>query len=170
VVAKNDNAHRALAAELEYHGITREYHALVRGGFSEASGTVDAPIGRHPIDRKRMAVLPATDHTAKHAVTHYEVLADFGGISYLKLELETGRTHQIRVHMAYKGHALLGDEVYSTTKIRFEKLHAPLFSGQMLHARRLSFTHPTTGERMNFECELPDNFKRALALLESGVN
>lgn len=165
VVAKNDTAHKALAEELEYHGIEREYHALVRGGFKCDTGTVDAPIGRHPVDRKRMAVLTSADAHAKRAVTHYEVMERYGELSYVKCRLETGRTHQIRVHMSYIGHALLGDEVYGGTKTRFEKLHPSLFDGQVLHAKRLSFTHPKTRERMTFECELPDNFKKLLDIL-----
>ena len=166
VVAKNDAAHLALSEELERHGIVREYHALVRGGFKCDTGTVDAPIGRHPVDRKKMAVLLAPDAHAKPAVTHYEVLRRFGDISYVKCVLETGRTHQIRVHMAYIGHQLLGDEVYATGKTRFEKLHAPLFDGQALHAKRLTLTHPKTRERMSFECDLPQNFKKILEILE----
>ncbi len=169
VVAKNDTAHRALAEELEVHNIEREYHALVRGGFKVDTGRVDAPIGRHPVDRKRMAVIKDGGAHAKEAVTNYEVISRFGDISYVKCLLETGRTHQIRVHMSYIGHPLLGDEVYSSTKTRFEKLHAPLFNGQMLHAKRLSLTHPKTGERMSFECELPDNFKRALDILNESA-
>lgn len=169
VVAKNDTAHRALAEELEFHGIEREYHALVRGGFKVDTGRVDAPIGRHPVDRKRMAVLKGEDAHAKEAVTKYEVISRFGDISYVKCLLETGRTHQIRVHMSYIGHALLGDEVYSTTKTRFEKLHAPLFDGQILHAKRLTLTHPVTKERMSFESELPDNFKRLLQILNDNI-
>ena len=165
VVAKNDAAHRALSEELGYHGIEREYHALVRGGFKEPSGTVDLPIGRHPIDRKKMAVLK-NNPSAREAVTHYEVIESYGQISYLRLRLETGRTHQIRVHMSYLGHALLGDEVYSGSKILFEKQHAPLFDGQILHAKRLTLTHPTTCERMTFECELPDNFKKLIEILQ----
>ena len=165
VVAKNDAAHRALSEELGYHGIEREYHALVRGGFKEASGTVDLPIGRHPADRKRMAVIKSGDN-AKDAVTHYEVIRSYGQVTYLRLKLETGRTHQIRVHMSHLGHALLGDEVYANTKTLFEKQHAPLFDGQILHAKRLTLTHPRTGERMAFECELPDNFKKLIEILE----
>ena len=165
VVAKNDFAHTALSEELKYHGIEREYHALVKGGFGEDTGTVDLPIGRHPIDRKKMAVLKNSE-SAREAVTHYEVLARYGNISYLKLMLETGRTHQIRVHMSYTGHPLLGDEVYGQSKIPFEKRHAPLLNGQALHAKRLSLTHPRTNERMTFECELPENFKELLEILE----
>ena len=104
--------------------------------------------------------------SSKPAVTHYKVNKSYGDISYLSLILETGRTHQIRVHMSYIGHALLGDEVYAKTKTRFEKLHAPLFNGQALHAKKLTLTHPRTKERMSFECELPDNFKKMLELLE----
>ena len=165
VVAKNDFAHTALSEELKYHGIEREYHALVKGGFGEDTGTIDLPIGRHPIDRKKMAVLKNSE-SAREAVTHYEVLARYGNISHLKLMLETGRTHQIRVHMSYTGHPLLGDEVYGQSKIPFEKRHAPLLNGQALHAKRLSLTHPRTGERMTFECELPENFKELLEILE----
>ena len=165
VVAKNDFAHAALSEELKYHGIEREYHALVKGGFSDDRGTVDLPIGRHPVDRKKMAVLKNSE-SAREAVTHYEVLARYGNISYLKLLLETGRTHQIRVHMSYTGHPLLGDEVYGQSKIPFEKRHAPLLNGQALHAKRLSLTHPRTKERMTFECELPENFKKLIEVLE----
>lgn len=165
VVAKNDAAHASLAEQLAYHGITREYHAIARGGFKAENGTVNMPIGRHPIDRKKMAVLPITSPGAKEAITHYEVLELFQSASYLRLFLETGRTHQIRVHMAHLGHALLGDEVYATNKIRFEKLHAPLFDGQMLHAKALTLKHPTTNETMHFECDLPKNFVLALELL-----
>ena len=165
VVAKNDNTHKALAAELEHHGIEREYHALVKGGFKCDTGTVDAPIGRHPVDRKRMAVLLSPDSHSKPATTHYEVLERYGDVSYVRCLLETGRTHQIRVHMSYIGHPLLGDEVYGAGKIRFEKLHAQLLDGQILHAKRLTLTHPTTGERMSFECELPSNFKKLLSIL-----
>ncbi len=165
VVAKNDAAHKNLSEQLEHHGVVREYHAIVRGGFKCDTGTVNAPIGRHPVDRKRMAVLSFPDAHAKDAVTHYEVLERYSEASYLKLYLETGRTHQIRVHMAHLGHALLGDEVYATAKTRFEKLHPTIFDGQMLHAKRLRFIHPRTAEVLELECELPDNFKKALRLL-----
>ena len=170
VVAKNDEAHIKLSQDLEKHDIVREYHALVRGGFSEACGTVDAPIGRHPVDRKKMAVITDGKGNAKPAVTHYYVNKSYGDISYLTLILETGRTHQIRVHMSYKGHALLGDEVYCKTKTRFEKQHAHLFEGQALHAKRLTLTHPRTDKRMTFEAELPENFKRMLEILENENN
>ena len=163
VVAKCDKAHAALSEELKYHGITREYRALCIGGFKTDEGVVDYPIGRHPKDRKKMAVIK--DGTGREAVTHYKVLERFGGISYLALELETGRTHQIRVHMSYTGHPLLGDEVYRPTKTRFEERHPKLFDGQALHAIRLTLTHPETGERMTFESKLPENFTKALELL-----
>lgn len=160
VAAKNDAAHIFLSEQLKSHGISREYHALVTGGFSSDSGTVDLPIGRHPTDRKRMAVVDG----GRDAVTHYTVLERFGGISYLRLLLETGRTHQIRVHMSHTGHPLLGDTVYGGGKTRFEKLHAPLLCGQTLHAKRLTLTHPG-GERMTFECPLPGYFEKLLSIL-----
>ena len=165
VVAKCDEAHNALSEEMKHHGIVREYRALVTGGFKDDNGTVNYPIGRHPVDRKKMAVILDGNHTAREAITHYTVLERFGGISYLALQLETGRTHQIRVHMSYTGHALLGDEVYSKNKTQFEKKHPQLFSGQALHAKRLTLTHPKSGERMTFECDLPCEFKKALELL-----
>ena len=167
VCAKNDKAHRALSEELEHHGITREYHALVNGGFREDSGTVDLPIGRHPVDRKRMAVLTAPGAHAKHAITHYEVLARYGSVSYLKLKLETGRTHQIRVHMSHLGHPLLGDDIYGGGRTRFEKLHSAYLSGQALHAKALELTHPSTNDRMRFETDLPNDFQKILEILDS---
>ena len=170
VVAKCDEAHNALSEEMKHHGIVREYRALVTGGFKDDNGTVNYPIGRHPVDRKKMAVILSGDHTAREAITHYRVLERFGGISYLALELETGRTHQIRVHMSYTGHALLGDEVYAKNKTQFEKKHPQLFSGQALHAKRLTLTHPKTGERMTFECALPPEFEKALELLRKEQN
>lgn len=169
VVAKNDEAHTSLSEELKYHGIEREYRALVTGGFREDEGTINYPIGRHPVDRKKMAVLLG-DENAREAITHYEVLERFGNISYLALRLETGRTHQIRVHMSYTGHALLGDEVYQKTKTQFEKKHPSLFCGQALHAIRLTLTHPKTRERMQFECDLPSEFERALKILRDEMN
>ena len=167
VVAKNDFAHNALAEELKYHGIVREYHALVKGRMKEPAGVVDAYIGRHPIDRKKMAVLPPNAQGARDAITYYEVIREYSGISYLKLSLKTGRTHQIRVHMSYLGHALIGDEVYSGANTPFEKEHKKYISGQALHAKRLTLTHPRTKERMTFECELDNNFKQLLHILEN---
>lgn len=165
VVAKNDAAHRALAAQLEGHHIVREYYALVRGGFAEDRGSVHAPIGRHPTDRKKMAVLRPGEGTARDAITHWEVMERFGQVTLLRLILETGRTHQIRVHMRYIGHPLLGDPVYGAGDTVFERQHPDLFDGQMLHAKTLTFRHPTSGEKMHFTCELPPNFLRALHLL-----
>ncbi len=167
VVAKNDKAHAALAAQLSGHHIEREYHALVTGHLNEQDGTVDAPIGRHPVDRKKMAVISDGIHASRPAITHYHVLEEEKGASYVRLLLETGRTHQIRVHMAYLGHPLLGDTTYGGGKTPFEKRHASLLDGQMLHAKRLSFTHPTTGEPVSFTCPLPDNFEKMLALLRA---
>ena len=166
-VAKNDAAHRALAAQLEDHSMHRVYHALVNGGFREDEGTVDLPIGRHPKDRKKMAVLREGQGNARRAVTHYRVLARFGAITYLALRLETGRTHQIRVHMAAKGHPRLGDIVYGGGNTAFEKKHAALLSGQCLHAKELTFVHPRTGEKMTVTSELPPDFVRLLAILEN---
>lgn len=165
-VAKNDAAHRSLAAQLEDHSMHRVYHALVNGGFREDEGTVDLPIGRHPKDRKKMAVLREGQGNARRAVTHYKVLSRFGSVTYLSLRLETGRTHQIRVHMAAKGHPLLGDTVYGGGNTPFEKKHASLFSGQCLHAKELTFVHPRTGERMTVVSELPPDFVRLLSILE----
>ena len=164
VVAKNDEAHRKLAAALEGHHITREYHALVQGGFSQDEGTVDFPIGRHPVDRKRMAVI-RDGHTSRPAITHYTVKERFGDVTYLILRLETGRTHQIRVHLSALGHPLLGDAVYGGGKTAFERRHADLFDGQCLHAARLTFKHPRTGEEMTFSCPLPPDFEKLLAIL-----
>ena len=166
VVAKNDRTHRALAAQLQGHHIEREYHALVHGGFRTPCGTVDAPIGRHPTDRKRMAVLRNDPH-ARAAVTHYEVLESFGPISYLKLNLQTGRTHQIRVHMSSIGHPLLGDTVYGGGGTLFERKHEAYLKGQALFARKLSFTHPTTGEAVSFSCELDEDMKKLLEILRA---
>ncbi len=165
VVAKNDLAHTALAGELEHHGIVREYRALVKGGFKNAEGTVNLPIGRHPVDRKRMAVIK-DGASAKQAITHYRVLASNNGISYLSVQLETGRTHQIRVHMSYLGHALLGDTVYCSTVSQLEKKHSKYLNGQTLHALKLTLTHPRTKERMTFTSELPPDFKQLLKILE----
>ncbi len=166
VVAKNDSAHRALASQLEDHSLYREYHALVKGGMKNDEGTVSLPIGRHPTNRKKMAVIRDGLHSAKEAVTHYRTVKRYGAVSYLVLRLETGRTHQIRVHMAALGHALLGDEVYGGAPTPFEKKHARLLCGQALHAKKISFVHPETGERVSFECPLPKEFSALLDILE----
>ena len=165
VVAKNDFTHIALSKQLETHLVRREYHALVQGGFHEVKGTVRAPIGRHPVDRKKMAVIRDGSHTAKEAVTHYEVLEDLGRFSYLKLNLETGRTHQIRVHMASLGHPLVGDTTYGGGNTPFERSHKSLLHGQALHAHRLTFIHPRTQQEMSFSCPFPDSFARLLDAL-----
>lgn len=164
VVAKNDAAHRALAAQLETHTVRRVYHAIVLGNLKADSGTVDAPVGRHPTDRKKMAVL-RTPGAGKRAVTHYEVAERFGRFTYIRCRLETGRTHQIRVHMASLGHPLLGDPVYGGDGTKFEARHKTLFTGQCLHAGELSFLHPATGKEVTFYAPLPENFEAILALL-----
>lgn len=164
VVAKNDAAHRALAAQLETHTVCRVYEAIVLGNLKEDSGTVDAPVGRHPTDRKKMAVL-RTPGTGKRAVTHYEVTERFGRFTHIRCRLETGRTHQIRVHMASLGHPLLGDPVYGGGGTKFEAAHRSLFTGQCLHAGELSFRHPATGETVTFYAPLPENLQKILELL-----
>lgn len=156
IVAKNDFAHQGLSAQLADHSLCREYEALVRGNFKQDSGTVDKPIGRHPIDRKRMAV---TEKNAKPAVTHWQLLASYRGYSHILCRLETGRTHQIRVHMASIGHPLLGDFTYGAPSP--EKG----LEGQCLHARRLRFVHPRTGEHILLETDLPAYFMDVLARL-----
>ena len=169
VVAKNDDAHNFLSEKLKTHDVSRIYYAIVIGSFSEDEGTVDAPIGRHPSDRKKMAVLKEGQGTARNAVTHYKTLARYKGFSLVRCQLETGRTHQIRVHMAYKGHPLLGDSVYGGGKTQFEASNKGLISGQCLHAKELMLTHPKTGKDMHFECELPDEMKKIIEKLEKTV-
>ena len=149
MVAKNDIAHQGLAEQIKEHSFTRVYEAVVRGHLKQEGGTVDAPIGRHPTERKRMAVTP--DHS-KPARTHYKVLAEYPGYSHLRLQLETGRTHQIRVHMAYLGHPVAGDEVYGG------RHRHPEPEGQCLHAKEVGFIHPITGKEMHFTSDLPDYF------------
>lgn len=159
IVAKNDFAHRALAEQIAAHAFTRKYRAIVTGHLKEANGTVIAPIGRHPKDRKKMAV---TDQNAKNAVTHYETLETYVGYSYLRLRLETGRTHQIRVHMAYLGHPLAGDTLYGHPN----KAELAL-CGQCLHAGKIGFVHPRSGTYMEWTAPLPDyfiQFQRRLSL------
>ena len=159
IAAKNDAAHLALAEQLQDHSLYRYYEAVCVGGLREDSGTVDAPIGRHPVDRKKMAV---DRKNGREAVTHWEVLGRYSGHTHIGCRLETGRTHQIRVHMASIGHPLLGDTVYGAKK------PVPGLAGQCLHARRLSFVHPRTGERLTVECPLPDWFTAVLDRLEHG--
>ena len=169
VVAKNDDAHNFLSAQLKTHDVSRIYYAIVVGAFADESGTIDAPIGRHPTDRKKMAVLKEGQGTARNAVTHYTTLARYKGFSLVRCQLETGRTHQIRVHMAYKGHPLLGDSVYGGGKTQFEAANKGLISGQCLHAKELMLTHPKTGKMMHFECELPEEMKKLIEKLEKTV-
>ena len=156
IVCKNDRAHNALAEQLKEHSITRKYRAIVCGNLKEDEGTVDAPLSRHPQDRKKMAIVRSG---GKRAVTHYRVLERFGNDTYIECQLETGRTHQIRVHMASLGHPLLGDEIYGRAKSPFK------LEGQTLHAMVLGFIHPTTGEYMEFEAPLPEYFEKLLEKL-----
>ena len=165
VVAKNDAAHLALSEQLKVHRVRRVYHAIAIGNLREETGTVDAPIGRHPTDRKKMAVLRGADAHARDAVTHYRVLERFAGMCHVECKLETGRTHQIRVHMASLGHPLLGDPVYGGANHRFCESHPALIHGQCLHAAELSLIHPTSGEEMHFEAPLPEDMERILDIL-----
>ena len=159
VVAKNDFAHEALARQFADHTAHREYLCLVHGNLKEDSGTVDAPIGRHKTDRKRMAVT----EDGRRAVTHWHVLERFGTETLLDVRLETGRTHQIRVHMAYIKHPILGDEVYGSPAPKLG------LNGQALHGYRLTFSHPRTGETMSFTAPLPDDFITAIVRLGGSV-
>lgn len=165
-VAKNDFSHTHLSAQLKDHSMNRTYEAVCLGRLPEPIGKVDAPIGRSTSDRKKMAVRAG----GREAVTHYEVIGEFtpregGAMSHLRLQLETGRTHQIRVHMAYVGHPLLGDGVYGGGSTAFEKRHPALFTGQCLHAAKLRLTHPRTLELMEFSAPRPENFDKIIKLL-----
>ena len=157
IAAKNDAAHLALSAQLKDHSLSRTYECLVTGNMKQDSGTVDAPIGRSSADRKKMAVVP----TGRRAVTHWEVVARYPGVTHLRCRLETGRTHQIRVHMAYIGHPILGDTVYGAKK------PVPGLTGQCLHATGLRFIHPRTGEPVELHCPLPPEFTAMLQKLQS---
>ena len=158
IICKNDKAHNCIAEQLKVHSITRRYHALFWNNVTDDTGTVDAPIGRHPVDRKKMAI---NHKNGKHAVTHYKVLERFGQYTYIQCELETGRTHQIRVHMASIGHPLVGDPVYGPAKQPFKTV------GQMLHAKVFGFIHPSTNEYMEFETDLPEYFQLILEKLRN---
>jgi len=156
IVAKNDFAHQKLADQLKDHTLARTYEAIVCGNLREDSGTVNAPIGRHPIDRKRMTV---TEKNSREAVTHWEVIARYPGYTHLRLRLETGRTHQIRVHMSWQNHPILGDMVYGRKKPELG------LDSQCLHARELTFLHPRTGMPVTVRCDLPDYFQTVLQKL-----
>ena len=156
IAAKNDFAHQALAAQLKDHTLRRTYEAVVCGNVRDDSGTIDAPIGRHPADRKKMAV---TEKNSRPAVTHFSVLARYRGYTHLRLQLETGRTHQIRVHLAWRGHPILGDTVYGHKKPELGQ------SSQCLHARELTFVHPRTGKEVTVSCDLPEYFRDVLRKL-----
>ena len=158
VACKNDAAHIFLSEQLAVHSITRKYNAIVHNSFKDNSGTVDAPIGRHHIDRKKMAI----DYkNGRNAVTHYSVISNYGKYAHIECQLETGRTHQIRVHMSSIGHPLLGDDVYGSGKSPYR------LEGQTLHARVLGFVHPSTRKYMEFEAPLPDYFKEIIVDLEN---
>jgi len=157
IVAKNDTAHLSLARQIKEHSFHRAYYAVVYGNIKEDSGTIHQPIGRHPKERKKMAV---TDRNSKDAVTHYEVLKRYGTFTYIKCILETGRTHQIRVHMSYIGHPLAGDSVYGPKKV------ITSLGGQCLHAGEIGFVHPRTNEYMEFQSDLPDYFSGFLNKLD----
>lgn len=156
LVCKNDNAHRDLAMQLKEHSIKRRYRAIVVGVIKENEGTIEGPIGRHPVDRKKMAI---NYKNGKEAVTHYRVLERFPNATYVECRLETGRTHQIRVHMTSIGHPLLGDEVYGSGRNPYH------LQGQTLHAMILGFVHPSTGEYMEFTAPLPEYFEKLLEKL-----
>lgn len=155
MIAKNDFSHLALSEQIKAHSFTREYSAVVVGAIKE-DGTVNAPIGRHKTDRKKMCV---TLENSREAITHYSVVKNYAGYTHLNVRLETGRTHQIRVHLSYIGHAVAGDEVYGSGKPKW-------LCGQCLHARKIGFVHPRTGEYMEFESELPEYFLKFLKSIE----
>jgi 23S rRNA pseudouridine1911/1915/1917 synthase len=161
VVAKNDAAHLSLSEQIKEHRVSRIYHAIAIGKIEE-DRTIDLPIGRHPVDRKKMAV---TEKNAKNAVTHVHVLENFQGATYVRCALETGRTHQIRVHLSHTNHPLLGDLVYGSPKLPQNQKFVKYTEGQCLHAKELILTHPRTGEEMRFACDIPDYFQEILELL-----
>ncbi len=169
VVAKNDDAHLALSAQLKEHHVSRIYTAIAVGNFREENGTIDAPIGRHPVDRKKMAVIHNSELRSRDAVTHWSVMArgeaDGNAFTLLRCQLETGRTHQIRVHMASVGHPLLGDAVYGGANTRFEARHRASIVGQCLHAGELRLTHPRTGKQMQFFAPMPTNMQHVVDIL-----
>lgn len=160
IVAKSDKAHQGLSEQIKVHSFSRVYEAVIVGHLKESRGTVNAPIGRHPTQRKKMAV---TLTNSKSAITHYEVLAEYDGYSHVRLRLETGRTHQIRVHMAHLGHPVAGDTVYGATN---QPKECRELNGQCLHAREIGFIHPISGEELFFSSELPPYFCKFLHILQ----
>ncbi len=162
VVAKEDRAHLSLAEQIASHAFERCYQAVVHGNFAQREGVVNRPIGRHPIDRKKMAIV----QDGKEAITHYRVLTAYRDFSHLELQLKTGRTHQIRVHMASLSHPVVGDSVYGRTNHSFDMRCASFLQGQFLHAKTISFAHPKTGQRMHFDSPLPDYFCAILEKLK----
>jgi 23S rRNA pseudouridine1911/1915/1917 synthase len=159
IVCKNDESHVNIAAQIKEHTVNRIYVGIVWGNLREDEGTIKGPIGRHPVHRKKMAI---NEKNGKPAVTHYKVLERFGNFTYVQFKLETGRTHQIRVHMASIGHPLLGDPLYSSGNSPFKNLQ-----GQTLHARTIGFVHPKTGEYLEFSAPLPEYFEKMLNILKS---
>lgn len=157
IVAKTDNAHVHLAEQIKEHSFTREYEGIILGCFKEYEGTVNAPIGRHPVHRKKMAV---TLKNSKEAITHYQVINRYNGYSHVRFKLETGRTHQIRVHSSYMGHPILGDDLYGGAKKGLN------FEGQCLHAKKIGFIHPVTEQYMEFDSDLPQYFANWLEGME----
>ena len=159
VVAKNDRAHLYLAERIKTHEIRRVYYALVHGNFREECGTVDAPIGRHPVDRKKMAVIRDPEKRAREAITHWTVLERFGAFTLVRCELETGRTHQIRVHMSHIGHPLMGDTLYGGGGSRFEARHKKWIDGQCLVACELILSHPADGRDLHLSVPMPPSME-----------
>ena len=158
LVCKSDKAHQIMADKFKVHDLTRKYHCIVHGNIKEDEGVINAPIGRHPIDRKKMST---KCKNGRSAITHYKVLERFGNFTYVECQLETGRTHQIRVHMSSIGHAVLGDDVYGPSKCPFK------LEGQTLHAKILGIEHPITGEYMEFDAPLPEYFENLLNKLRN---
>lgn len=159
IVCKNDNSHVNIADQIKAHSVNRIYEGIVHGNVKEDEGTIEGAIGRHPIERKKMAI---NEKNGKPAITHYKVLERFGNYTYMQFKLETGRTHQIRVHMSSIGHPLLGDALYSGGKSAFKNL-----CGQTLHAKTIGFIHPTTEKYMEFHAPLPEYFEKLLSQLKN---
>ena len=158
IVCKNDNSHVNIAKQIKVHSVNRIYEGIVFGNVKEDEGTIEAPIGRHPVERKKMAI---NEKNGKPAITHYKVLERFGNYTYMQFKLETGRTHQIRVHMSSIGHPLIGDSLYASGKTPFKNLQ-----GQTLHAKTIGFMHPSTSEYVEYEAPLPEYFENLLSLLK----